>query len=246
MTFPDIASGLPVAGMMLSLQTSSASGQAIVAVLFVGSILTWSFMIVKWRELGEAGRASQRFIDEYRRAAHPFTLFLRKSRSAAHPVAVVYAAVCAEAEKMIAVGGADPNAVFMGGATAARNTLDAQRMAAVRSMVERAVTERSMLLESRMGLLATATTTAPFLGLLGTVWGVMDTFAAMSVKGTAMLSAVAPGISGALLTTVIGLLVALPSAIGYNMLSERIRQLTVRTDQFAQELAADIERHCCL
>ncbi len=75
MTFPDIASGLPVAGMMLSLQTSSASGQAIVAVLFVGSILTWSFMIVKWRELGEAGRASQRFIDEYRRAAHDSCAF---------------------------------------------------------------------------------------------------------------------------------------------------------------------------
>jgi biopolymer transport protein ExbB/TolQ len=64
----------------------------------------------------------------------------------------------------------------------------------------------------------------------------------MASKGTAMLSAVAPGISGALLTTVVGLLVALPSAIGYNMLGDRIRKLAVKTDNFSQELTADIER----
>jgi biopolymer transport protein ExbB/TolQ len=93
-----------------------------------------------------------------------------------------------------------------------------------------------------MGLLATAVSTGPFLGLLGTVWGVMDSFGAMANAGSAMLSAVAPGIAGALLTTVIGLLIALPSSIGYNMLTTRIRQLAVLMDNFSQEFGSDVQK----
>ena len=94
-----------------------------------------------------------------------------------------------------------------------------------------------------MGLLATAVTAAPFLGLLGTVWGVMEAFSGMAATGSPMLSAVAPGISGALLTTVVGLLVALPSSIGYNMLSNKIRRFCVEMDNFSQELNQDVERY---
>jgi biopolymer transport protein TolQ len=93
-----------------------------------------------------------------------------------------------------------------------------------------------------MGLVATAASTAPFLGLLGTVWGVMEAFGGMALGGTAMLSAVAPGISGALLTTVVGLLVALPSVVGYNLLSDSIRRISVEMDNFVDELMADVER----
>lgn len=92
-----------------------------------------------------------------------------------------------------------------------------------------------------MGMLATAVSAAPFLGLLGTVWGVMDAFSGMAQSGSAALSAVAPGISGALLTTIIGLLVALPSMIGYNGLSSRIRRLAVEMDNFAQEFITAIQ-----
>jgi len=84
--------------------------------------------------------------------------------------------------------------------------------------------------------------TGPFLGLLGTVWGVMEAFGAMANSGSALLSAVAPGIAGALLTTVVGLLVALPSSIGYNMLTTRIRRLAVQMDNFSQEFAADVQK----
>jgi biopolymer transport protein TolQ len=94
-----------------------------------------------------------------------------------------------------------------------------------------------------MGLLATATSAAPLLGLLGTVWGVMDAFGGMVIAGAAMLSSVAPGISGALLTTVVGLVIAIPSTIGYNILSDRIRRLAVVMDNFAQELVHEIDRH---
>ena len=80
----------------------------------------------------------------------------------------------------------------------------------------------------------------PVLGLLGTVWGVMDAFSGMADSGSAALSAVAPGISGALLTTIIGLIVALPSMIGYNLLSSKIRFIAVQMDNFSQELISRI------
>lgn len=94
-----------------------------------------------------------------------------------------------------------------------------------------------------MGLLATAVSSSPMLGLLGTVWGVMDSFVAMAQQGSVNLSAVAPGIAGALLTTVIGLLVAIPSAIGYNLLASRVRTLSVLMDNFADEFMAEVQRH---
>jgi biopolymer transport protein TolQ len=123
-----------------------------------------------------------------------------------------------------------------------RVKLSERHISSVKGAAERTVADQALLLENHMGLLATAASTAPFLGLLGTVWGVMESFGNMASSGPALLSDVAPGISGALLTTVVGLLVALPSSIGYNMLSDRIRRLTVLMDNFAQELVSDLER----
>ena len=122
-------------------------------------------------------------------------------------------------------------------------SLNHLQMEGVRNAVERTVADQVLVLEGRMSILATAVTASPFLGLLGTVWGVMAAFGGMATSGSAQLSAVAPGIAGALLTTVVGLLVALPSAIGYNILTARIRTLHVETDNFAQEFIAEVQRH---
>ena len=121
--------------------------------------------------------------------------------------------------------------------------LGEMQVSAVRNVAERTMADEALMLEDSMGLLATAVTAAPFLGLLGTVWGVMEAFSGMAATGSPMLSAVAPGISGALLTTVVGLLVALPSSIGYNMLSNKIRRFCVEMDNFSQELNQDVERY---
>ena len=112
----------------------------------------------------------------------------------------------------------------------------------VRAAAERTVADRVLVLENNMGTVATAVSACPFLGLLGTVWGVMDAFGGMATAGSASLSAVAPGVAGALLTTVVGLLVALPSAVGYNMLTTRIRPLSVQLDNFAQEFTGSVQR----
>ena len=99
----------------------------------------------------------------------------------------------------------------------------------------------SLVLESGIILLALAVSGAPFLGLLGTVWGVMDTFAGVAQAGRADLAAMAPGVAAALITTVAGLLVAIPSMFGYNWLVHNLRVQTVELDNFAQELASKLE-----
>lgn len=89
-----------------------------------------------------------------------------------------------------------------------------------------------------MIILATAVSGGPFLGLLGTVWGVMDAFTDIAMAGKASLAAMAPGVSGSLITTVTGLLVAIPAMFAYNYLVVTQRGLTVGLDNFATELAS--------
>lgn len=234
---------LPVAGVNFAWTNSNSSGKFIVALLLVGSVFAWSVMLVKLKELLAANRSSGRFISAYREESVPAGLFLKNQKFAASPLYSIYLAVCNQIRVDLDARGIDSHGLLLNGIESGDPGMGKSDVDAARNIAERTVADQCMCLEGNMGFLATATTTAPFLGLLGTVWGVMESFAGMVAKGSAMLSAVAPGISGALLTTVVGLLVALPSAIGYNMLSDRIRRLTVQTDNYAQELVADIERH---
>jgi biopolymer transport protein TolQ len=114
-------------------------------------------------------------------------------------------------------------------------------MRAVQAAMERAVGESALKLESQMIILSTAVSGGPFLGLLGTVWGVMDAFAGIALAGTANLAAMAPGVSGSLITTVVGLLVAIPAMFGYNFLVTSVRSMLVQADNFAAELSSEIE-----
>jgi biopolymer transport protein ExbB/TolQ len=129
----------------------------------------------------------------------------------------------------------------------ANPTVTRKRFASMKGMehvkrsLERAVAQQSLRLESGLILLAIAVSGAPFLGLLGTVWGVMSTFSAVAMKGSADLKTMAPGVAGALITTVAGLLVAIPSMFGYNWLVHNLRVLTVELDNFAQELVSHME-----
>jgi biopolymer transport protein TolQ len=111
----------------------------------------------------------------------------------------------------------------------------------VKRTLENTVAQESLKLESGLILLAIAVSGAPFLGLLGTVWGVMNTFAGVAQAGSASLAVMAPGVSAALITTVAGLLVAIPSMFGYNWLVHNLRVLTVEADNFAQELISKME-----
>ncbi|MBL7076513.1 MAG: MotA/TolQ/ExbB proton channel family protein [Kiritimatiellae bacterium] len=232
-----------LAGIGFAIRQSNLAGKIIVAILFAGSIFAWSVMLTKMREMRVARVVSFRFLQAYRKETHPAGLFLKRSRFEGSPLYVVYDRACLALGTALEVRGAEPEELFMGSVGSERRCLNEVRLGGIRNVAERTMADQALLLENSMGLLATSASTAPFLGLLGTVWGVMDAFGGMAVTGNAMLSAVAPGISGALLTTVIGLLVALPSAIGYNLLSDRLRHMSVELDNFTQELISDIEHH---
>jgi biopolymer transport protein ExbB/TolQ len=111
----------------------------------------------------------------------------------------------------------------------------------VKRTLEGAVARECLKLEAGLILLAIAVSGAPFLGLLGTVWGVMDTFARVGQLQHADLPTMAPGVSAALVTTVAGLLVAIPSMFAYNWLVHTLRVRTVELDNFAQDLVSKME-----
>ncbi len=231
-----------LANLSLAWGQSNAAGKIIVVLLFVGSIFAWSIMITKFCQLQQAKAKSQAFLYAYRREKEPAALFLKRQKYEGSPLYSIYQHTCSALGAAFETTGVDPSDLLMGGINSNRQQLGKVEVSSVRNVAERTMADECLLLENSMGFLATAASTAPFLGLLGTVWGVMDAFGGMVVKGSAMLSEVAPGISGALLTTVVGLLVALPSAIGYNTLSDKIRRFSVEIDNFTQELTSNIER----
>ena len=230
--------GMPLANVVFSFMESDFVGKLIVVVLFVGSMYIWCVMLGKALEFSAARKKNLAFRDGYRRKRPPVGLLVAGQKFDGSPLYGVYEAACSELVGRLESGPAD---------TATPDKLPPlgdRDFDVVRGQAERAVSEQMLQLEHNMVMLATATSVAPFLGLLGTVLGVMSAFGGMAVGGSAMLSAVAPGIAGALLTTVVGLVVALPSAIGYNILGERLRELEVGLESFVEEFTADVSAAC--
>lgn len=232
---------MPVADVFYAFGESSLPGKAIVLLLFAGSILAWSIMITKWLELRRAAMSSRRFLTSFRAQAHPVALYVQGQAYDDSPLFVVYEEGCRELGRELDLPETGRSELFGGGMVSGLR-LNGVQLENVGSVADRHVADQALLLEQHMNVLATSVSAAPFLGLLGTVWGVMDGFGGMAREGAATLSAVAPGISAALLTTVVGLLVALPSAIGYNLLTNRIREMTVQLDNFAQEFVSAVRR----
>lgn len=111
----------------------------------------------------------------------------------------------------------------------------------VRVSLERAASTEALSLEKGMIILSTAVAGGPFIGLLGTVWGVMETFSGIAKANTASLAAMAPGVAGALIATVTGLFVAIPAMFAYNYMVTMVRAITQELDSFASEYATAIE-----
>ncbi len=238
---PSGFAAMPLADIFFSFKQSNVPGKVIVLLLFVGSIYAWSIMVTKYMDLRRARDLSYRFLQAFRKEVNPVTLYLRRQKYAGSPLYSVYEQGCLALGTELENIGTNTDELFVGDIDRLSHTLRAQQIETVRNLVDRTVADQLLLLERQMGVLATAVSASPFLGLLGTVWGVMEAFTGMAIAGTATLSAVAPGIAAALLTTVVGLLVALPSAIGYNMLNGRIRELHVQMDNFAQEFMAQLQ-----
>ena len=236
--FPD-AAVLAAGGLVYALTNSTLPGQVILVALFVASIFSWSVMITKFRVLRVAQRRRREFLDQFRTARQPLNLYAERQRFEGAPVFAVYKAGCRELAFQM-LGASEVDETFRARLDSAPK-ISASQMRVVQSAMERAVGESALGLESQMILLATAVSGAPFLGLLGTVWGVMDTFSDVATAGSASLAAMAPGVSAALITTVTGLLVAIPAMFGYNFLVTTLRGMVVQLDNFAAELSSEIE-----
>ena len=233
---------LPIASMGSAFSDSTAPGKIIVWVLILGSAGAWTIMITKGWQLHCADRVTDEFLDAFRTERNPTALFTRHEQYPGSPLNIIYTEGCKALCGELQVHGIDPDDLPMGDMISdAHRRLTLNQLETLRAVVDRNVADEALVLEDQMGLLATAVSAAPFLGLLGTVWGVMDAFNGMAQSGSAALSAVAPGISGALLTTIVGLLVALPSMVGYNLLSSRIRRISVQMDNFAQEYISAVQ-----
>ena len=232
----------PLASIGYSFSISDTSGKSIIFILLIMSVIAWTIMLSKYVDLRRASKMSERFVQAYRRDGMPLGLFLKRQNFAESPVFRVYEKACTAVgiEMESRDGRFDVESIGLGGSIP---RLSLMQLNAVRNASEREVADQVLQMEHRMGWLAIAVSASPLLGLLGTVWGVMNAFTGMAEQGSANLSAVAPGIAAALLTTVIALTVALPSVVGYNVLTGEIRTLTVQMDNFADALIADMQRH---
>ena len=208
---------------------SNTAGKAIIVVLALLSMVAWTVMIGKYVDSSRLRSANLSYERRLSRETRLLALDPQRPGKGSGPyMTLVREGLEAFYRYGVEHGEDDPH----------RTTL---RMGHVENALQRGVAEQTIRYESRMVLLGSIVTGAPFLGLLGTVWGVMDAFGGISASGGATLQNLAPGVSGALLTTVLALLVAIPSVFGYNYLLQQVKTAVVELENFASTVADRIE-----
>ena len=204
-------------------------GQIIVVLLGIFSIIAWAVMLGKNNELRALRRLNHQFDQRLREERRVLDLpeSFRSRRSI--PCADLFSEAIEAYWRAAAIGkekGIDTSRFRLGHAENA---------------LQRALARQTLRYESSMIFLASIVSGAPFLGLLGTVWGVMEAFSAVATQQTASIQTLAPGVSAALLTTISGLVVAIPSLFGYNWLFAKTKTMITELENFASALADRIE-----
>jgi biopolymer transport protein TolQ len=216
----------PAAGgnaVMEMIHNSGPVAFAVLVLLLLASTFSWTIMISKWSRFGKAQTQSARFIRAFRKSTRLSEIAAVADQFKPSPLVAVFSEIHDEYQRQ------------NGGRGLPRNPVALERAALTAS------SEALTAMESRMTWLATIAAIAPFIGLFGTVWGIIDAFHGLGTEGAATLRAVAPGISEALITTAAGLVVAIPAVVGYNQLTARLREFAARMDDFGRELLNAIE-----
>lgn len=208
---------------------SNFAGKMVILILALFSVVAWTVMLGKYMDLSRLRSQNQRYERLLAKESHLLGLEPSRPGKGAGPY---YCVVREGLEAFFRYGGAVVDT------DTHRASL---RMGHVENALQRAVAEQTIRYETKMVVLGSIVTGAPFLGLLGTVWGVMDAFGGMAGSGSASLQSLAPGVSGALLTTVAGLVVAIPSVFGYNYLLQQTKIAVVELENFASTAADRIE-----
>ncbi len=226
-----IAGKPPESELLYVWERATPEAKVIICCLALFSIVAWSVMIAKALQMRRAKKLNLFFNTEYRTQKSVLDVYDRRVQADGCPMFMVYQAGSVELDARLKNPEGNGRKKFV----------SLKGMEHVKRSLENTVAQESLKLESGLILLAIAVSGAPFLGLLGTVWGVMSTFGHIAMSGAATMTAMAPGVAAALITTVAGLLVAIPSMFGYNWLVHNLRVLTVELDNFAQDLVSKME-----
>lgn len=236
-----ISASLPVAGVLWAFNISDPIGKLIVLILIGASILAWSIMLGKYIELRKVEKADEHFAHVFERQENPLEIYVRGPAHPDSPMAKVYAAACLAVKREFE-SQASKHHRTLNQIDLSQEHLSALQIDSIRKVAECAVADQILLLETQMSMLGSTYTIAPMLGLFGTVWGISVSFEQMAKQGSANLSEAAPGISSALLTTIVGLVVAIPSAYGCNKLNEKIRFLSIQLENFVDKFTTRLQQ----
>jgi biopolymer transport protein TolQ len=212
-----LQSGLRASVPSLVMQ-SGAFNKMLLLLLLVLSVATWAILVDRWRRVGAVQAADRRFRAAFRTAG---SLGDVRMLATQHPLSI-QARLAHEGLTLLWPRGEQPDLAG-----------DALELAG-RAM-ERSRSDQLDVLEKNVGFLATVGSVSPFIGLMGTVWGVMSAFLNIGVQGSASLVVVAPGIAEALIATVAGLAAAIPAVVGYNVLAGRLRTVANEAATFISE-----------
>lgn len=211
------------------------AAKAVLVVLCIFSLVSWAIIIYKGVALRRAYTQSQIFLQVFRKSSKFSEVNSVCLQLKASPLVGVFQAGYLEVNQQVR-GGSQGSV-----APAARPTV--KSLDSLSRALARAATVEATRLERRVSFLATTASVTPFIGLFGTVWGIMNAFEVIGQTGSANLAVVAPGISEALITTAAGLAAAIPAAIFNNFYASRIRVLSSMMDDFALEFLNIVERN---
>lgn len=218
---------------------SNLVGKTIVLVQLAGSVLMVCAIFGKMRALLSVHTATRRFLRDFATGSDVLDYYLKRRPSIAIGLEGIYKETC---ERLLKLLTPDVRSLLVGRQTDGNGAaaLTAREIELVRGTCEHSLDEEELRVESGMGVIATVVALEPMLGLLGTVWGVLDAFADMGTAGSANLATIAPSISAALVTTVVGLIVAICGVLAFNYMNNIIRTLSSDMEGFADELTGRI------
>ncbi|OGQ79643.1 MAG: hypothetical protein A2289_10305 [Deltaproteobacteria bacterium RIFOXYA12_FULL_58_15] len=195
------------------------------------SVVSWAIIAFKWRTLRRSYHESETFLDVFWSSKRLDAIYQRSESLSASPVSQVFRAGYIELAKIKKKGESDNGDMQLGS------------LESIERSLRRAASAELTGLESLIPFLATVGSTSPFIGLFGTVIGIMNSFQDIGQMGSAGFTTVAPGIGGALVATAFGLLAAIPAVIAYNWFLTRIRILDTEMSNFSSDFLNIIKRH---
>lgn len=215
--------------------------QFVLLLLLFFSIASWAIILIKYRYIMKAFRESARFTDYFWKSRDLSNAFLKAKQLGSSPVARVFRVGYLELKKLSKSGVPISQSQSTEAETSSLSSMFTGTDNVKRAL-RRAINTEMTKMTQMVPFLATTGNTAPFIGLFGTVWGIMNSFHGIGLKGSASLAVVAPGISEALVATAVGLAVAIPAVIAFNYFTQKIRVIETELQSFAADFLNIVER----